>query len=453
MLPVLLCGYIFLLIFRPFEYWTWLGDMHLERVYMIFFMIAVALSPKKRMLATPINGLVLFFLLTLVVSGLFAYRWDSAQNLIVEYLKSVVLYFMIVITVRNEDDFKKVMLAFLFVMFVYVGKSAWEFFVNGRFEYTMGIRRMGGVDKTYGAPNSFAATIAYSLPFLWAIIRWKPDRKWFRYALWAYGLLAIVAVIYTGSRSGMMTVLLFLLLVLFRSSRKVLAVLFLAFGLMFAWYNMPDSLQIRFLSIFVKGLAPASADQSADGRMEGLKQGFKVFKKHPALGIGPANFQHSWPGTEWGYNAHTLYGQIIGELGIAGVCAFGLLVFALYSINRKVIRVAKRLYHCVDSEDDDPGKADELPGSSGFNGNAGHGEALSVETGNTSDTALEVSSSVRRIQLYQYMSEAVIQTILLLMFKGIGDHNLYRYTWLWLAAITVLNYHFLKEFSKEHACA
>ena len=439
MLPLLLCGYIFLLIFRPFEYWPWLGDMHLERVYMIFFMIAVALSPKKRMLATPVNGLVLFFLLTMVVSGFFAYRWDSAQVLIIEYLKSVVLYFMIVITVRDEDDFKKVMLAFLFVMFVYVGKSAWEFFLNGRFEYTMGIRRMTGVDKTYGAPNSFAATIAYSLPFLWAVIRWKPGSRWFRYGLWAYGALAMVAVIYTGSRSGMMTVLLFLLLVLLYSSRKGLALILLAFGLMFAWQNMPDTLQTRFMSIFVKGLAPASADQSADGRMEGLRQGIRVFRQHPVLGIGPANFQHSWPGTEWGYNAHTLYGQIIGELGIAGVCAFGLLVFALYSINRKVIRAAKRFYHCGNNEEGDSGKSDSLPDP------APAGSASSKEPG--------VSRSVRRVQLYQYMSEAVIQTILLLMFKGIGDHNLYRYTWLWLAAITVLNYHFLKEFSKEHARA
>lgn len=446
MLPLLLCGYLFLLIFRPFEYWIWLGDMHVERVYMIIFMVTVLLSPRKRLLNTPVNGLVGLFLLTMVVSGFFAYRWDSAQVLIVEYLKSVVLYFMIILTVRDEDDFKKVMLAFLLVMFVYVGKSAWEFFLNGRFEYTMGIRRMTGVDKTYGAPNSFAATIAYSLPFLWAIIRWKPKRKAFRYGLWAYGVLAAVAVVYTGSRSGMMTVLLFLLLVLLRSSRKGLAILFLACGLMFTWYNMPETLQTRFLSIFIKGIAPKSADVSADGRMEGLKQGFKVFKRHPLLGIGPANFQHSWAGIEWGYNAHSLYGQIIGELGIAGTCVFGLLVFALFSINRKVIRVVKLYCHSLEGEDDD---------SASKNGSSNDIKARSHSATRDREPvpALDDSPDVRRIQLYQYISEAVIQTIILLMFKGIGDHNLYRYTWLWLAAITVLNFNFLKEFRKEHAHA
>ena len=32
----LLVGYMFLFIDRPFEVWPWLGDLHVERVYMLF---------------------------------------------------------------------------------------------------------------------------------------------------------------------------------------------------------------------------------------------------------------------------------------------------------------------------------------------------------------------------------------------------------------------------------
>ena len=41
-------GYLFLMIFRPFEYWEWLGALHLERIYMIGLLTAVLFWPGKR---------------------------------------------------------------------------------------------------------------------------------------------------------------------------------------------------------------------------------------------------------------------------------------------------------------------------------------------------------------------------------------------------------------------
>ena len=43
--------------------------------------------------------------------------------------------------------------------------SVWEY-KNGRHVFRMGISRLVGVDKTLGDPNSFGASIVYSLPFL-----------------------------------------------------------------------------------------------------------------------------------------------------------------------------------------------------------------------------------------------------------------------------------------------
>src|SRR5215210_7614808 len=46
----LLIGYMFLFIDRPFEVWPWLGDLHVERVYMLFTMGVWAVYPNKRFL-------------------------------------------------------------------------------------------------------------------------------------------------------------------------------------------------------------------------------------------------------------------------------------------------------------------------------------------------------------------------------------------------------------------
>ena len=46
----LLVGYMFLFIDRPFEVWPWLGDLHVERAYMLFIMAVWLVYPGKRFL-------------------------------------------------------------------------------------------------------------------------------------------------------------------------------------------------------------------------------------------------------------------------------------------------------------------------------------------------------------------------------------------------------------------
>jgi len=446
MLPLMLVGYLFLLIFRPYEYWPVLGALRVERVYMLTFMAMAFFSKEKRFIPHPINGMVVVFTLCLLVSGIFAYRWSSASVLIEDYLKFVIFYFMVIISVRNERDFRLVLLSFLVIMLLYVGKSAWEFFVHDRYQFTMGIKRMSGIDRTYGAPNSFSASICYSLPFLWAMLRHGIESKWLRWALWGYGALAIVAIMYSGSRSGMVTALLFFLLVLASAKRKFVGLVVIGILLIVAWDNMPESLQTRFVSTFVRGQATAGADDSAEGRMKGFLQGVDVFKRNPLFGIGPANFQHSWPGIDTGYNAHNVYGQLMGELGILGVLSFGGLVWVVYRTNKNIMRRVKALVERLRESI----AAQAPPVKSGQGKNAAQGMSEQPEETVWEEKRRTVEQHVRHLNLYFLISQAVIQTLILMLFKGWGDHNLYRYTWLWLAAVTVLGYHFFQQEAARH---
>ena len=61
----LVVGYLFLFIFRPYEFWPILGYFHIERMYMIFLLAALLLWPQKRYIEHPINRvLILFFLVS-----------------------------------------------------------------------------------------------------------------------------------------------------------------------------------------------------------------------------------------------------------------------------------------------------------------------------------------------------------------------------------------------------
>lgn len=442
-LLLLLVGYLFLLIFRPYEYWPTLGEWRIERIYMIFFICAAFLSKEKQFVPSLINGVVVLFSLSLIFCGIFSISLDASWRTIEEYFKYVIFYFMAIISVRDEKDFRFLLFSFIGVMSLYVGKSAWEFFIHGRYVYSMGIKRMVGIDITYGAPNSFSASICYSLPLLWAMIQSKPKNFWVQRGLWAYGALAIVAIISTGSRSGMFTALLFLGLVLMSSGRKVATILVIGVLLTLSWDFMSEELQNRFLSTVIADVGPLSARTSAQGRMEGFLQGMRLFASNPFLGIGPGNFALSW---REGMNAHNLYGLVFGELGLAGVLSFGSLVVFMISINRNICKkvglISARQHTGVTKK---PPVAHNM--KSGVVRTRLNFVAASRKE--RSPNSADIFSVSDPLLMYSYVAQGIVYTIILMLFKGWGDHNLYRYTWLWLAALTVLGHHFFNQAVKR----
>jgi O-antigen ligase len=438
LLPILLAGYLFLLIFRPYEYWPILGDFRVERVYMLCFMGVVFLSKEKRFLPSSLNGTIIIFSLTLLISGLFSISWDASWREIEDYLKYVIFYFMVILCVRDEKDFRFIILAFIGVMFLYVGKSAWEFFVHGRHVYRMGIARMIGIDITYGDPNSFSATICYSLPLVWAMIRSKFENVYLRRCLWAYGCLALVAIIMTGSRSGIVTALLFFLIIFVSTSRKFLATFVIAIALFFSWQVMPVDLQTRFLSTFVDDIGPESAQQSAGGRMGGFLHGMSLFAENPILGVGPNNYPLSW---DIRMNAHNLYGQLLGELGLLGGGAFGILLILMVVKNRGIIRKYKLIMRFGESEGSHQSNQAAKVLAGGMR-RICHSSGLQRQK---PEKTFIMDLGPVPLVFYSLVAQAIIQTIILMLFKGWGDHNLYRYTWLWIAALTVLGHHFFHQ--------
>ncbi|MFV0422318.1 O-antigen ligase family protein [Oleidesulfovibrio sp.] len=539
-LPAMLAGYLFLLIFRPYEFWPILGTLRIERVYMLAFMAVAFLTPNKRFISSPVNYAVAGFCMALLVSGLGAYNGEAAYKLIENYLKFIIFYVMVILSVRNERDFRFILFAFIAIMGVYVGKSMWEFFLHDRYVYRMGIKRLVGVDITYGSPNAFAASICYSLPLLWALLRSQLGTKWLRRGLWAYGGMALVAILFTGSRSGMVTAILFFLLVLLGSSRKFIGIFVMLAGFVVSWDFMPDYLKERFLSTFGYGDVTGGAVESAEGRMEGFKQGMLLFKENPLIGFGPANFPFGWPGEEVGHNAHNIYGQLAGELGLAGILSFGSLLLIIYLTTRRIQKRFPKVMHALalqaaedgivqkerahssaaqssvsksstlsrkyrmkgeppaSRKDDDtepehdrsrehsvsPKQREYALHDEAADGQRhapryrmkgqGQGEqaladdaATSEVAGNLRGTAATVTVSkdrrkkrkplgaplvaMQHLGLYPLVARAITQTIILMLFKGWADHNLYRYSWLWLAALTILTAHFFTQEVRRYA--
>jgi O-antigen ligase len=214
--------------------------------------------------------------------------------------------------------------------------------------------------------------------------------RWF---LAGYVALSVVCIALTGSRSSFVGLLLFALIIVWRTrwrGRLLVLGLFLAPAL---WALLPGSLQNRFETIINPDVGPANAQASARSRLDGLVVGAQLWEQNPLTGCGPGAWR---PASRRKLESHNLYGQVVGETGTLGALAFGAVVVGLWLNVRRVKQAyAQR-----------PEWGDDFP---------------------------------------LQMAKAVGLAVLLLLFLGNFGHNLYRYSWLWYGGFLIIARHCVEQ--------
>jgi hypothetical protein len=380
----LMVFYIYLAIHRPMEIWQALGDARPELIFFTTMTLAWAVAGKRvrsPALLFAIGGMATAFVFSWAMSP-----WAEKAELVVKNYTLVVVFALIMATaVRDERALYKLVTAFMVVMAIYMLHSVWEY-KSGRHVFRMGISRLVGVDHTLGDPNSFGASIVYSMPFLgffW--VHWGRGLK--RWLIGIYLLMAVGCVLLTGSRSSLLGVVVWGGMLLMQSRHKALAAVLLGVLACSSWFVLPDSLKTRFETIIDPSVGPANAQESGMGRIEGLINGVALLGRFPLTGCGPGAWR---PATGSPIESHSLYGQVMGEMGLVGILSFGGLVVTLALHLRKLKRLS------------DP-RTGPVPDASMF-----------------------------------HLARAMGTSLFLLLFLGFFGHNLYRYNWAWYCAFTAI---------------
>jgi O-antigen ligase len=312
---------------------------------------------------------------------------NRGQQIVEDYLKVVVFFFMIVLVVQDEAGLRHLLLGFLGVMALYMLHSLIEY-AHGRHTFRMGIARLIGVDTSMGDPNSFGATIVYALPFL--IPFWRTQPSWtLRSFLLCYLALSVICVGLTGSRSAFLGLLLWAVVAVLWSRWRWPLLILTILVVPILWAALPAPLQNRFETIVHPEVGPANAAVSGKGRIEGLMVGLNLWAKYPLSGCGPGAWR---PATGRPLEAHNLYGQLLGELGTLGLGAFLAILVGFWS-NLRGVRRAYRQHPEWDRD---------FP---------------------------------------FYLAGAVGLSLVLLLFEGNFSHNLFRYGWLWYGGFLIAARH------------
>jgi hypothetical protein len=391
-----LIGYMFLYIHRPFEVWPVLGELRLERIYMLTALAAWAAAPGKRWLPNAQHAAYAFFTIAILLSWLMSPWADRGQLRVENYLKLLVFYTTLVTAVPDGRALRRLIVGFLAVEFVYMAHSLREYY-NGRNVYAMGITRMVGIDRQEADPNSFGTSLVYALPLLvpaWYALRSRRARIW----LVGYYGLTTICILLTGSRSSLLGLLFTTAVFVARHRMRVRMGIVAVMMAPLIWVALPGKLQNRFTTIIDPSVGPANAQESAEGRREGFYTGLRLWQQYPLAGCGPNAFM---PASGSKLQSHNLYGQLLGETGTLGAIGF-LAILVGFCSNIRAIRRAYR---------DDP----ERP----------------------------------RDFLYHFAGAVGLSVLLLLMLGNLAD-NLFRFTWLWYGGFLIVARHCVEQGPEEH---
>ncbi len=373
--------------------WAWLTYMNPQRLTWSFaydfrfnYFIALAtllglLFNARIRLRIPFSGttvLIILFTLWTTASAFFALNPGDAHGEWVRFMKIQAMVFVTFIVVKNQRDLK-LLVPVITLSFAFYGVKGGFFTVltGGNF------RTLGPAGTFFNDNNTFALALIMVLPLI-TYMQLQSSSRLLRLGFLGASLLTIAAILGTYSRGGLVGFAALTLAYWWKSKRKltitIAAIILLPPIYIFMpnkWHDRMDPVVDTFNKIIQtinadrhevvqlssnktyinqgnkneldehaeKLLGKDSAltvDMSVQGRFDAWNFAIAVAMDRPILGGGFRAFSQDkfdiyYPGV-YRRDAHSIYFEILGEQGFAGLFIWFLLHFAGFANGRWVIR-------------------------------------------------------------------------------------------------------------------
>jgi O-antigen ligase len=262
---------------------------------------------------------------------------DSLTILLDTYLKVVVI-FILMINLLNTAKRLRSLITLSVICGTILALFAIFDFISGNFIYqnrqSTG-RIVGIVSGMFGNANDLALSLNLLIPFSVSLALTSRASTRILYFI-CTGILA-VGVIVTFSRGGFLGLVTLGGVLFWKLSRRNRGLAVLAFLIATGFFLvvMPAGYSGRLTTILSIEADPTG---SAQARRELLDRAIEVASHHPLIGIGMGNY-HIYSLHE--QVAHNSYLEISAELGVAGLIAYLILIFAPLRSLRRIERDTK----------------------------------------------------------------------------------------------------------------
>ncbi len=313
---------------RPYDFaWGFWNTLPVFRIALAVALVSNIARGQFRPRFPPILVIYLFLMGWITLSACYAYdpkdTWEFCQAYLPSMWVSPILIFA---TVRELDFLKR-------VMWVAAGGIG----INGA-KVGLALTAKGGgtlsdqISGFVGDNNVFGLVLCLVIAIALGLRRTLPDKRWVRVVFYVVVSLIALCIVYTKSRGALLTLVIIILLRGLVSARPIRNVLLISVLLGLAYVSIPATYFDRLSSLNDLG-----ADTSAMGRVQNWGLSWNEAVANPWLGVGPSNHIP--------YNrgradvqvrvAHSVYFQVLGELGFPALILYLLFVFVgLFSLIR-----------------------------------------------------------------------------------------------------------------------
>lgn len=342
---------------RPANYFPMLGILHLNTVVPVSVFLLTAFTSRKMgnvdILRSSNSKWLMFYLLLIVLSVLTA----DVQFYSFNVLKGVLGYlFVIFIMVKEVDEVRKIKGIFFTLVMVHIVLAILSPDVILHPETRSYIAQ----GTFLGDGNDFALSVCIAIPFCFFLFL-EAGNKFKKILYLVMVVLLVFCVIGSSSRGGSIALACVLLYQWVKSKRKIFGV-FLIISLVGAVLIYAPPTYLHRLET----LKDYKSEGSAQGRIMAWKSAMRMARDHPFFGVGAGHFAVKY-GVEYrppGYgrrdlpwsNAHSIYFQILGELGIPGIIFLLSILLSNIIGNEKRLRQIERYTQTRKSEEHIPNR-------------------------------------------------------------------------------------------------
>lgn len=278
------------------------------------------------------NFYLIIFLMFIVIS-LLSFFVALNGNLVLQSVKTLILIFILVWALINYiDNLSQV--ESIMKYFVISGLAA-SFFILLNLDFQAGTR----VGSELGNLNDISVILGISYLFSLYFILYE-KKKYFLLPT----VILLVFIILTGSRSGLLFLLIGTLCMLYFKNRTtitakikylffIIAVIFIAYLLVFKIPIFYEILGVRLENMFELLLTGDTNEASIVNRKNMIEYALLLFTEKPILGYGVDNFR-----VFYGTYSHNNFVELLVGLGIIGAGTYYLIYFHQFNLLFKMMK-------------------------------------------------------------------------------------------------------------------
>jgi probable O-glycosylation ligase (exosortase A-associated) len=316
--------------------WSIAYDFPFAKIVAIVTIFGLLLTKDKMSLPRRRETILIILLgLYFTFTSLFAFNSFAVWAQWEKVIKILIMTLVTLILINDREKLKYLVMVIAFsIGFLGIKGGIFSIATSGQY------RIYGPEGSFFGDNNDLALALNMILPMLFYLAR-DEENRYLKMACWFTFVMSIVAVIFTYSRGGFLTLVGVLTILTFKSRYKVLAFSMIFFIAIISTPFIPAKWFDR-----IESIKAYEQDRSALGRINAWYTAWNIAKDRPFVGGGFETFTREVfslyaPDPEDVHDVHSIYFEILGEHGIIAFVLFVILITSTVSSTQRLKKITE----------------------------------------------------------------------------------------------------------------